>query len=83
MCFWDSEDAKMLSIEDTEKSFFFRVKSGGEEKVRALFGEIKLIKLPEAPEECGIVTSIMKEKDFAALYEQLGEERIGVRIRME
>lgn len=83
MCFWDSEDAKMLSIEDTEKRFFFRVKSSGEEKVRALFREIQFIKLPEAPEECGVVTPVMKEKEFAALYEQLGDERIGARIRME
>ena len=83
MCFWDSEEAKLLSIEDTEKRFFFRVKSGSEDKVRAAFGEVELIKLPEVSEECGIVTGSMKERDFAALYEQLGEERVGSRIRME
>ena len=82
MCFWDSEEAQMLSIEDTEKRFFFRVKSGSEEKVRALFGETDMVKLPEVSEEYGVVTHSMKERDFAALYEQLGDERVGARIRI-
>ena len=83
MCFWDAEEEKLLSIDDAERRFFFRVKSGSEEKVRALFGEVELIRLPEMPEECGILTQTMKEKDFGALYTQLGEEKIGARIRME
>lgn len=82
MCFWDSEEAQMLSIADTEKRFFFRVKSGSEEKVRALFGETDMVKLPEVSEEYGVVTHSMKERDFAALYEQLGDERVGARIRI-
>lgn len=83
MCFWDNEDAKLLSIDDIERKFFFRIKSGSEEKAGALFKAAELIRLPEAPEECGIVTPVMKEKEFAALYEQLGDARIGARIRME
>ncbi|MCH5275430.1 MAG: homoserine dehydrogenase [Lachnospiraceae bacterium] len=83
MCFWDNEDAKLLNIDDIERKFFFRIKSGSAEKTCALFKGAELVRLPEVPEECGIVTPVMKEKEFATLYEQLGDERIGTRIRME
>ena len=83
MCFWDSEEAQLQGIDDTERKFFFRVKKSGEEKVKALFAGAEYVRLPELEEECGVITGTMKEKDFEALYEQLGEEKIGTRIRME
>lgn len=84
MCFWDAEDAELVSIDEVERRFFFRVKSASEEQVKALFGaDTEVVKLPEYTEETGFVTPVMKEKEFAAFYEQLGDDRIGTRIRLE
>ena len=59
------------------------MKKSGEEKAKALFAGAEYVRLPELEEECGVITGTMKEKEFEALYEQLGEEKIGTRIRME
>ncbi|HKM34226.1 MAG TPA: homoserine dehydrogenase [Lachnospiraceae bacterium] len=84
MCFWDAQDAEIMSIEEVDRKFFFRVKAGNEAIVRELFGEeIEIIKLEGVSEETGIVTSIMKERDFASKYALLGDVRLGERIRLE
>lgn len=83
-CFWEAEDAELISIEDVERKFFFRVNAGAEDKVKALFGaEAEVVKLPDVNEEVGIVTGVMKEKDFAEKYAQLADVAVGNRIRME
>ncbi len=83
MCFWDAQEAKMMCIDEVERKFFFRVKAGSEEKVRALFGDIEEIRLADVAEETGFVTRIMKEKEFAGLYGQIADIALGERIRLE
>lgn len=84
MCFWDAQDTEIMSIDEIERKFFFRVKAGYEEKVRELFGEdIQVIKPDDVSDEIGFVSSIMKEKDFASKYALLGDARLGERIRLE
>lgn len=70
MCFWDATDAKLMNVEEAENKFFFRVKSGNGEKVKAVFGEVKSVKLSGMDEEEAFVTSLMKEKDFTEKYEK-------------
>lgn len=83
-CFWEAEEAELISIEDVERKFFFRVNAGAEDKVKALFGaEVEVVKLPDVNEEVGIETGVMKEKDFAEKYAQLTDVTVGNRIRME
>ncbi len=82
MCFWDATDAKLMNVEEAENKFFFRVKSGNEDKVKAVFGEVKSIKLPGKDEEEAFVTSLMKEKDFAEKYEKIADICVGNRIRV-
>lgn len=82
MCFWDATDAKLMNVEEAENKFFFRVKSGNEDKVKALFGEVKSVKLPGKDGEEAFVTSLMKEKDFAEKYEKLADISVGNRIRV-
>ncbi len=82
MCFWDATDAKLMNVEEAENKFFFRVKSGNEDKVKAVFGEVKSVKLPGKDEEEAFVTSLMKEKDFAEKYEKLADICVGNRIRV-
>lgn len=83
MCFWDAQDADLMSIDDVERRFFFRAKAGSEEKVKELFGEVQEIKLSDVPEETGFVTPVMKEKEFASRYEKLADAVTGDRIRIE
>ena len=82
MCFWDATDAKLMNIEEAENKFFFRVKSGNGEKAKAVFGEVKSVKLSGMDEEEAFVTSLMKEKDFAEKYEKIADICVGNRIRV-
>ena len=82
MCFWDATDAKLMNVEEAENKFFFRVKSGNGEKVKAVFGEVKSIKLSGMDEEEAFVTSLMKEKDFTEKYEKIADICVGNRIRV-
>ena len=62
----------------------FRAKAGNSERLKKLFGEgLQEISLSGVTEETGYVTSVMKEKEFAALYEQLADITVGSRIRIE
>ncbi len=84
MCFWDAEEAALMSIDDVERKFFFRAKAGNGERLKKLFGEeLQEISLSGVTEEIGYVTGVMKEKEFAALYEQLTDITVGSRIRIE
>lgn len=82
MCFWDATDAKLMNVEEAENKFFFRVKSGNGEKVKAIFGEVKSVKLSGMDEEEAFVTSLMKEKDFTEKYEKIADICVGNRIRV-
>ena len=83
MCFWDAEDAALKNIDDVERKFFFRVKADSVDKVKALFGAVEEVCLDDVNEEVGMVTSVMKEKEFAALYAQASDSVVGNRIRLE
>lgn len=82
MCFWDATDAKLMNVEEAENKFFFRVKSGNGEKVKAVFGEVKSVKLSGMDEEEAFVTSLMKEKDFTEKFEKIADICVGNRIRV-
>lgn len=82
MCFWDATDAKLMNVEEAENKFFFRVKSGNGEKVKAVFGEVKSVKLSGMDEEEAFVTSLMKEKGFTEKYEKIADICVGNRIRV-
>lgn len=82
MCFWDATDAKLMNVEEAENKFFFRVKSGNGEKVKAVFGEVKSVKLSGMDGEEAFVTSLMKEKNFAEKFEKIADICVGNRIRV-
>ncbi len=82
MCFWDATDAKLMNVEEAENKFFFRVKSGNGEKVKAVFDEVKSVKLSGMDEEEAFVTSLMKEKDFTEKHEKIADICVGNRIRV-
>ena len=84
MCFWDAEEADLLSIDRVQRKFFFRVKSDGQVKARELFGQgLKEVRLPGVTEECGFITPVMSEADFADSYGKLNGLSVGGRLRIE
>ena len=84
MCFWSAKEADLVSIDRMERKFFFRVRTDCEEKAKALFGDgLEKVALAGVAEECGFVTPVMTEKDFADRYAKLGDGAVGSRLRME
>ena len=84
MCFWDPDDADLLSIDQVSRRFFFRVKEEGKDRCRALFGDgLEEVRLPGVSEECGFITPVLTEADFAESYEKLAGVSVGGRLRLE
>ena len=81
MCFWDKEEVKLADIGEAERSFFIRAKAGAEDAVTAAFPGGRVVHLKDRKEDFGYFTQSMKEKDFQAKYEALGEHMLG-RIRL-
>lgn len=82
MCFWDAEEAQLVSIDETSRKFFVRLTNAGENKAKELFGDIKPVRVEWIEDEFAFITPQLKEKDFAEKYAQLSEYALG-RIRVE
>lgn len=79
--FWDSEDAKLVPISEVSRSFFVRAAKAAEAEVKVAFpgGEAVYV---DGRDDFGYFTPAMKEKDFEAAYNALGDKVYG-RIRVE
>ncbi len=79
--FWDAENEQLVDIAEVERAFFVRAKVEARADVEAAFagGESVVV---AGRDDFGYVTPVMKEKDFAAKYEALGDKVLG-RIRIE
>ena len=82
MCFWEKEEAKLVSVAESERSFYVRVKAEALEAVKAAFPGGEVITVPGRSEDFGYFTGVMKEKDFAAGCEALGDAVLS-RVRLE
>ncbi|MCH5345351.1 MAG: homoserine dehydrogenase [Acetatifactor sp.] len=79
-CFWDKEDAKLADIGEIEKTYFVRAKISVRQKVEEAFPGGKALTVGRS-EDFGYFTGAMKEKEFMAKYEALGEDVLS-RIRL-
>ncbi len=79
--FWDAENEQLVDIAEVERAFFVRAKAEAKAEVEAAFagGEAVVV---AGRDDFGFITPVMKEKDFAAKYEALGDKVFG-RIRIE
>ncbi|MCM1325035.1 MAG: homoserine dehydrogenase [Bacteroidales bacterium] len=80
-CFWDKEEALLADVTETKRAFFVRAKTAALDAVKEAFPGGKLIRIKGRDEDFGYFTPVMKEKDFQALYQELGEEMLN-RIRL-
>ncbi len=83
MCLWDEKKVALLPIGDVERAFFVRVSEGKdrEAKVKEVFGDVELIRVPEAPGEFAFITGVMSEREFAEKLKQT--EGVLTSIRLE
>ncbi len=79
--FWDAEEAKLVDIAEVCRSFFVRADVSAKADVLAAFPGGKEVEI-EGRDDFGYFTQEMKEKDFAAKYEALGD-KVFMRIRVE
>ena len=82
LCFWEAENAELVSVEETSRRFFVRLKDQGEAEARALFGDLEAVRSEDAEGQFAFLTPVLTEKEFAEKYAQLGESALG-RIRVE
>lgn len=82
MCFWSQDEAKMVDIGDVERGFFVRAKAEAAPDVEAAFPGAERIVAEGRSQDCGYFIPPIKEKDFAAKYEALGDKVLS-RIRLE
>ena len=84
MCFWDAEEAKLMSIDQVKRRFFFRVKDQGLDLAKELFSnQLEEVTLADGAGERGLITPVLSEADFAGRYEKLGDAMAGRRLRIE
>lgn len=83
MCLWDEKKVALLPIGDVERAFFVRVSEGKdrEAKVKEVFSDVELIRVPEAPGEFAFITGVMSEREFAEKLKQT--EGVLTSIRLE
>ncbi len=79
-CFWDAEDLKLSSMDDSVKRFFVRVSDADFAKAKDVFGDVEMIDADVAGEK-GFFTQAMSEKDFNEKSAQVGN--VLSRIRVE
>ncbi len=82
MCFWDSEEAKLVSVEETKRCFFVRAKASAMDAVKAAFPAGDIVTLDNRTEDFGYFVQEMNEKDFATKCEALGDAVLS-KIRVE
>lgn len=82
MCFWDKEEVTLADIGEIERTFFVRAKSEALEDVKAALPGGEVIRVAQRSEDFGYVTTVMKEKDFAAACDSLGDSILS-KLRIE
>lgn len=83
MCLWDEKKVALLPIGDMERAFFVRVSEGKdrEAKVKEIFGDAELIRIPKVSGEFAFITGVMSEREFAGKLKQM--EGVLTSIRLE
>ncbi len=71
MCFWDKEDAKIVSVQETKRSFFVRAKAEKMEAIKAAFPNAKIVTVDGRTSDFGLFTEEMKEQEFIQKRESL------------
>ena len=78
--FWDSEKLELSPNDTATRPFFLRVPASRKEEAEKLFNAVETITIDTLPNEVGIVTGILTEKEFADKSETFGDVISRIRI---
>lgn len=73
-CFWEKEEVKLADVAEVEWKYFLRISADAKEAVAAAFPGGEMITVAERTEDFGYITTVVKEKDFAAKCAGLGDK---------
>jgi len=73
-CFWEKEEVKLADVAEVEWKYFLRVNADAKEAVETAFPGGAMLQVEGRSQDFGYITSVMKEKDFAAKCEALGDK---------
>ena len=79
-CFWSQEEAQVADVSDTERRFFVRAGLKAKDAVESAFPGGQGFTRP-GQEDFGLLTPVMKEKDFDAKCQALGDKLLN-RLRV-
>ena len=82
MCFWDKEQAKLVSVAETQRAFYVRAKAEALFDVKEAFPGGEIVTLDGRNEDFGYFTKALQEKEFAAKCEALGDMILS-KVRVE
>ncbi|SCP98997.1 homoserine dehydrogenase [Anaerobium acetethylicum] len=73
MTFWSSGKLELTDISKSERKFFVRISGGTEklESIKALFGPVSVVAVPEMDDEFGFITEVISEAEFKEKVGQL------------
>ena len=80
-CRWEAQDAKLADVADIEDAYYVRVKAGKKAEAQAAFAGGRLLEIPDRDKDFAVLTTPMKEKEFAAKCQTLGDAVLS-RIRL-
>ncbi|MBR1701789.1 MAG: homoserine dehydrogenase [Lachnospiraceae bacterium] len=80
-CRWEAQDAKLADVADIEDAYYVRVKAEKKSEAQAAFAGGRLLEIPDRDKDFAVLTTPMKEKEFAAKCQTLGDAVLS-RIRL-
>lgn len=80
-CIWEETECRLADVAQTKKKFFVRVKASARKAAEEVFSGSSILEVPEHPEEAGVITQELTERECSEKCALLKENVIS-RIRM-
>ena len=79
MISWSSKKLELVDCKKASSRFFVRA-TDSEEEVKAIFGNVEFVKVPEITDEVGFVTDVLTEEEFEGKSAKLKNMRQRIRV---
>lgn len=79
MISWSSKKLELVDCKKAISRFFVRA-TDSEEEVKAIFGNVEFVKVPEITDEVGFVTDVLTEEEFEEKSAKLKNMRQRIRV---
>ena len=79
MISWSSKKLELVDCKKASSRFFVRA-TDSEEEIKAIFGNVEFVKVPEITDEVGFVTDVLTEEEFKEKSTKLKNMRQRIRV---